>query len=356
MLPMTPSDDQSRREVVPVLPSRISQHAQFIGQATAHLPYTQEGLPIGYYRADLANPASIYLQPDDENPELSKQMEERSLLQGAFIELSYEHGFPTQPNGEPFWQRLEAEDGIAFGCFQKYNESVQLGPRDLSTLASDHEIIKVLTANAARTEPLPREDVLARLQEWFYMYCWQNRSKAYDIFKEAAFRHKRLQRAMTAQDYHFDVAEKILQQLDAFFKGPDWIQELDPGTALTMLAKLVQIQRVSVGLPAAGPLPTKDQDPNTSFEMIMRNVVQKATAESDSIGRGKDITAEATSKAVEEVMKDANTIRSLQEVIVRVTQQTQQPAEHRGPKGRGRTYDNLGNLEKDDEASATGSH
>jgi hypothetical protein len=90
--------------------------------------------------------------------------------------------------------------------------------------------------------------------------------------------------------------------------------------------------------------------------MIMRNVVQKATAESDTIGRGKDITAEATSKAVEEVMKDANTIRSLQEVIVRVTQQTQTPAEHRGPKGRGRTYDNLGNLEKDDEASATGSH
>ena len=109
----------------------LPYRAILLQRAFGHIPVTAEGLPVGYYRVDL-------LPTTYEKPEV-----EAHSLRSAYVDLSFEHGYPTLGDGRPFWHKLEFEPGFAYGAFQIYLDSLNEGPRELTQLAQNEELIRI---------------------------------------------------------------------------------------------------------------------------------------------------------------------------------------------------------------------
>ena len=324
----------------------LSYRAGLLQRATPRIPLTAEGLLVGFYRVDLLPFARAQSQSQAE-----AQAEEASALRNAYVDLSYEYGYPTLASGSPFWYKLDFEPSFAFASFQAYLELINEGPREISKLASNPELLHVggalalangtsaststsatatATATATGSEPSFTSAHLQRqLYEYSILYCWRQRAKAYDLYKEAAYRHMRLKRQINIEDSHYQLACNLLATLkERVLNTPAFWEVLStsPKASIDFLSKLVAIQRVSVGLPASGPLPTKETPEDMTFEMIMRSLGTKQ-AQGDSAGAGGGGYGGAASSgrsALQTVLEDPDTARQLQEVIIRVTRsQTQ---------------------------------
>jgi hypothetical protein len=303
----------------------LSYRAQLIQRAQPRVPSTAEGLPVGFYRIDLL--------PLQQLPE----KEEVQSLKNAYTDLSFEYGYPTLPDGRPFWHKLDFEPSFAFGSFQTYLEAIHEGPRELSKLSTDGELLRIMDQG----QPLPQgswtpKQLNAFLYETSILYFWRPRAKAYDVYKEAAYRHLRLKRQMSVEDEHFTMASSLLRELrEKVFSQPKFFDNMKPQTAADLLSKLVGIQRVSVGLPAAGPLAQKERDEDTSFEMIVRSLAQKAAGNVYENGVPGQPAGE-TKGILSDVLKDPEASKNMQELIIRVTRTAQQrlPNPHEQFQGR----------------------
>jgi hypothetical protein len=271
-------------------------------------------------------------------------------LSAAFVDLSYEHGFPTIPSGQPFWTKLEFEPGLAYGCFQIYLELIQVGPRELEELAKSSELQTLFSQHLNST--VTQAELTLHFQEYYALYAWKHRAKAYDLFKEAAYRHERVRRAMRVEDEHFHLASQMMEKLKPVILDGKFLENLSPRLLLEALGKVIAIQRISSGLPASGPLTQKEIPEATNFELIMREVIQKQQASAQQ-SAPIDITESAKDGALEKLLKDPTSTRSMQELIIRVTKFTQESNQDpRGPQGRGRTYEhNELSIEDDEESS-----
>lgn len=310
----------------------ISYRAKLAQKASQRLPMTGDGLPVGYYRVDLL--------PANETP----PEEEIIALRNAYIDLGFEQGYPTLNDGRPFWHKLDFEPGFAFGCFQIYLEQLDIGPRELSEMSNNEELLQLaaqihgLNGDGERFSP---KRLYAILLEYSILYSWRFRAKAHDLYKEAAYRHLRLRRQMNTEDKHYTTAASMLDKLQKkVFDMPKFFDDLKPRDAIDLLAKLVNIQRISAGLPGGGPLSQKETPDDTSFEMIMRTLSGKMGA---SAGNVFDQNGAQVSKEVlQSVLEDKETAGMLQEVIIRVTSASHSAASAenvsraRQFKGRGR--------------------
>jgi hypothetical protein len=321
----------AQRATLEVPGSRLQYRALLLQRAQQHIPQTAEGLPIGYYRTDLL--PTTY----------QNSKEETQQLKNAFCDLSFEYGYPTQPDGRPFWAKLDFEPSFAYGIFQMYLEQAHEGPRDLSKLAAEPELIQQLQLQQPKEEGWSEAGISHYLYEFSILYSWRSRARAYDVYKEAAFRHQRLKRQMSVEDEDYTFATHLLGQLkEKVLSTPKFFEDMAPRTAGDLLSKLVAIRRVSVGLPAAGPLSQKETPEDTTFEMILRNLAQKASGFSS--GRTFENGDTGSGHILGEVLHDPETAGQLQEIIIRVTkaQQNRLPNPHgdvrgRAFKGRGRT-------------------
>ena len=120
------------------------------------------------------------------------------------------------------------------------------------------------------------------------------------------------------EDRHFDVADKLLTKLNAYFSEARFMDEMTPKAAMDALAKIVAIQRVSLGLPSNGPLSINQQPEATSFEMIMRSVAQKQGT--DGRLASSESSGSHTRDMINQVLADPTSAASLQEVIIRISQ------------------------------------
>jgi hypothetical protein len=333
----------------------LPYRARLLQKASPRIPTTAEGLPVGLYRVDLL--------PEYD---LRDPQEELQALKNAYLNLSFEYGYPTLSDGRPFWYKLDFEPGFTYAAFQIYLEAVNFGPRDLATVASDKELRRIAhkmlgsngsgsngsngsnssgngntntgtdaeTQSAEPVELAEVEQVIPMLYEASILYAWRARAKAYDLFKEAAYRHMKLRRQSTVEDGHYELSSTLLEELkekvinkDAFFEG------MSPKVAVELLGKLVAIQRVSVGLPAAGPLPNKEAPEDVSFEMIMRSLAQKSVGTQGNVY--DHATGQVTHSALNKVLSDPESANMLQEVIIRVTKAThQQNLNSDAPQGK----------------------
>lgn len=360
-------DTNQHGQVVPLEPQAqgLSSRALLLRKASQRTPTTAEDLPIGFYRVDLLpiNQPDIEEVPEsaestDDTQEgqgpdakqtraANKQLEEVQALQAAYIELSYEHGYPTIPTGEPFWHKLDYEPGLAYSLFQTYLEQDIQGGRDLSALAEDEEFLKVFAASRGQAEAT-KSEALAELNEFFILYYWRPRAKAHDIYKEAAYRHMRMKRAMSAEDHHYTLAGKALEAVETYLLSEDFGKGLTPRHALDALTKLVAIQRISAGLPAAGPLAAKDVPQSTQFEGILRQIGIQA-AQQQGEGLGPD-SMHGKSQVLDKIMRDPHTVKQMQELIIRVTTTSHTPDQQNRP---GRTFNqNLDDSDDDDDGLA----
>lgn len=290
------------------LPYRI----QLLQRAAGRLPLTAEGLLVGYYRSDLLPTTYV------------NATEESIALKGAYSDLSFEYGFPTLHDGRPFWHKFDFEPGFSFGAFQAYLELINGGPRELARLTENQELHQIASRMAGLPEGqlISRADFARAMYESSIMYYWRQRAKAFDLYKEAAYRHQRLRRQSTVEDDHYTLASNLLNTLkEKVLNTPKFFDDMAPKTAVDLLGRLVAIQRVSVGLPAAGPLANKEAPTDTSFEMIMRTLGAKAGVGNTYDQQGNAATSR---EAFNEVLQDAGDAGKLQEVIIRVTQRAHQ--------------------------------
>lgn len=340
--PVTAMTPASSTSSTPTAEPLLSYRALLLQKTANRIPFTAEGLPTGFYRVDLLPTAP------------ASSEEELQALQTAYIDLSFEYGYPTLPDGRPYWHKLDFEPGFAYGAFQIYLEQLDVGPRELTKLAENTELL-VLASRMAGMEDgkLIAKDVLRRqVVEFSILYYWRSRSKAHDLYKDAAYRHVRLRRQMNVESSHYDMATALMKRLqDDVFTSKDFWENMSGKTAVDLLAKLVSIQRVSVGLPAAGPLSQKETPEDMTFEMIMRTIGQRSAQGNVYENNGNQQQGRGI---LEGVLQDKVSASNMQELIIRVSQSMHKTAvlpnpngngEARTFKGRNRTNEKIGSDE-----------
>lgn len=343
-----------------------SYRAKLIKQYTGRIPSTGEGIQTGYYRPDMlpseppeepklledgnkpktneaesTDSSSLQVLGQEESAQTSRLAPAKkndahgfaasarfdmsgsedpvaAALRAAYVELIFDHGYPAMPTGMPFWHKFDFESGFAFAAFQMYLEYGAEGPRELYVLAQNAELLRVFGAQSER-EVTPTE-LLFRLQEYYILHYWHGRTKAYDLYRDTALRHHRLKKQARTEDRHFGVADKILEKLMTYFDSEGFMSEMTPKAALDAFSKIVAIQRVSLGLPAGGPLPVNQQPEATSFEMIMRTVAQQQGAGQEVLGGGFGAATAHTREMINQVLTDPTAAKNLQEVIIRISQ------------------------------------
>lgn len=275
--------------------SEVSQFPQ--------VPLNDMGLPTGFYRGDMIS--ADY----SENPEESENfdvdgctLERQDALQHAFVPLDYGEGFPTLPSGTPYWNQLEHEPIEDYQLLDLYLQLPTLaeGARSLSFLPSLIE------------QHLQRDINLEKLQVLFSTYYWRYRAKSYDLFREAARRKQMELRALDVNNNHYLLAERLLKKLELYLDNEeDFWDLMTPKAAIDFLKALTSLQRVSVGMPSAGPpMVSTEGLGSPSFEVTLRTLAQESHESKSS----ETQNAEAVSAA----LADPKIAGLAQELIIKM--------------------------------------
>lgn len=250
-------------------PSRLNTRRDLLEQLNASLPLNDSDMPDFVYRPDLLDVEAFRKLADpDVSPETVAELQ--SMLDAATVQLKFHEGFPSLPNGTPFWSQLDYEPTEAHQAFLEYQR--QGGVRSLEELGHDIRIS------------------MSDLLDWFHMYFWNFRVTAFDMFK--VIRHQRLKllRALNMEDNHFQVAEQLMGQLSDHFRTEEFskgLAGLDPDKAVAMLEKVTKLQRISVGLGEKGGFSDEIEPPRIpTVEIAMRQMAipkekESATDEED---------------------------------------------------------------------------
>lgn len=350
-----------------------------VKSAAKLLPINSYGLPEGIYRPDLLpnifkplelnEPPEFLAEPlkdtegisslEEIEVNLADEPPEASALQGAlskasltsaFSPLCYSEGFPAQEGGRPFWTQLEFEPLEAYQAFEEYLVQGLTGVRQLfllpnilngpngpnnseapksaesaesteATKSPDLAAFQTVQAvqssqNVQTVQPTTHQEVrLGELQEFFWLYYWEWRAKAYDMFNIVARKQQRISRALQMEDDHFLVAERLnaiaLTYIDDNPNG-EFMQLMTPKVALEMLKNGTALQRISVGLPASGPSPNQKSEgfQGTSIEVQLRTIAQQNGV--------SEISSQDNTSTLREVLRSPETAALAQELIIKL--------------------------------------
>jgi len=120
-----------------------------------------------------------------------------------------------------------------------------------------------------------------QLQEWHTIYYWGPRSRSHDLFYLDGIRQGQVMRALHLQNDHFRDATKLYNDVLAFIHGevdgsttedgvPRFWAEMSPRVLVDFMKVLSQMQRLSLGLPAAQ---TPNIDSPSNVINILRSLV-----------------------------------------------------------------------------------
>ena len=312
---------------------------------TAEMPLNDFGLPIGVYRTDLLpfhdyKPNSrsrkhdlLIVDASDADtkqegaPATNTEVEPHVFrtagfptksLATAFMPLQYDEGFPAFENGVPFWQRLEYEPAEAFEAFNKYLQ-MSLGSIassiDTENEYDGTEASGIRSISRMASEMYPDSDLLGMIdiyKGYYHLYYWGMRAHAYDLFRVAQYRKQQEHRAIETQDEHYVTARRLRHRLMQYFDSDDEFWDLmTPKVGLDMLKTLTQLERVSAGIPAAGPMSEETAAKSgTPFEVVLRTVAQ-----ANQVAKGVTITDEG--EILDRALEDPQATGLLQELIIR---------------------------------------
>lgn len=227
--------------------------ARKVRELTKHLPLNEANLPVGFWQTDVVLGVLHDWKPDDSAPQSVSTaistgvsdpedamfigLFEDSPFDEAWIELSYSEGFPTIPGiGTYFWDKLPGEAAKHFQCFQAY---VNLpGLRTLVDLAQ-HKDIQALGLN------------FQALQNLFYLYYWELRSKSYDFFKEIIRQKNRLDAANALEAANLIAAQSLKNRVLARLENR--FDELNGRELIDLYKTAIAVERISVGLNPNAP-------------------------------------------------------------------------------------------------------
>ena len=330
---MSGPDQKLSRVKISAKPHHSDDAVQAIRYLTQKTPINTYGLPDGYYRPDMLVRSSgtnsdiinspvtdtktqtngngrdlISIQEDAFKDPLALLGFDPSQIDVAWQPLDYSEGFPTIYDGRPFWTRLDYEPEVAYTAFESYlRQPKEQGARQLYLLADGLQARKDLLAHQKPDQ--------GNLQQWFHVYYWASRAKAYDLFSEALRQRQRDERAISTMDYHYFQAEQLLEKCLEYMNGEEFMETLTPKAAIDFLKTVTQLQRISAGLPATGPSPEQLNDGNPlSVEVALRNIARKhheGDPSATTIEEGDD-------GVLTHVLDDPETTEIVQELVLRL--------------------------------------
>ncbi len=238
-------------------------------------------------------------------------------LSRAFVPLQYDEGFPAFENGIPFWGRLEFEPTDAYQAFQRYLE-MNLG------VAADPEVDDDSGRPASGTRSIsqlvatlhPDSNVLKMAdtyQEYYHLYYWGSRAHSYDLYRVAQHRKMQELRAVETQDEHYVISRRLRAKLMQYFNDDENFWDMmTPKVGIDMLKTLIGVERVSAGIPAAGPqTPEQAANAGKPFEMVLQTVAQT----NRTVGDGHTIDEDG--EVLDNALDDPETVALLQRIIIR---------------------------------------
>lgn len=265
------------------------------------IPLNNFHLPDYIYRADLIGTDLLQLT----------QKDRALILDSASIPISFEHGYPAIYETQPFWEQLPCEDADAYSSFIQFLElpAKTLSENPIRLLP----MIATVTGNSL-------EDVT----EWCHIYYWHWRARAYDLFLIACHRKQREQRIMTIEGNHFRQADILLDKittiatikLDRELRDLKDDEEAETETKLrdliSMAKDLMGIQRVSLGLPSAGPAAADVKDTQPRHSTVTDTFRYIANE-----GAGEQATSSRTVE-VDQLLASPDDLSTIQELMVRL--------------------------------------
>jgi hypothetical protein len=171
------------------------------------------------------------------------------------------------------------------------------------------------------------------INEIYIYYYWEERAKAYDIYKPMVAARLRDHRVLIAEDTHYrvtaniisglqdELAQRMLENEGRAFRG------MKTSEILAATSSMIQMNRVSVGLPSHGPRIGRDATPiipHSSPNKALRDM-QIAYDGQTNIGLSKADALQADISRV--IANDPEGAERLQEVAINIFMQTRQKAE-----------------------------
>lgn len=290
----------------------LNTKGDLIQQLTLALPLNEYNLPEYVYRADLldfdfvagglkghhaarvdiaATPTvtattSILSPIPDARPksDLPPMGDIQDHVAASIMRLQYEEGFPSLASGRAFWQQLPFEPDSAFASFVEY---IELG--------------------ADRAIHLLRFIQVEEAKELFKTYYWQYRVRALELFRIANAQKLRVQRMIHMEDSHYASSKDLLAKVTTALSSIDAEELKAVGFEKLIRAfdTLIKVQRVSAGLPAAGPV--QDDVPRApTTNIIMQQIAQQDPRPN-----------EVEDSDNEELLRDPDTLKAAQDLIIR---------------------------------------
>ena len=240
-------------------------------------------------------------------------------IQNAFVPLQYDEGFPAFEDGRAFWSKMDYEPSDAFMAFDRYlkmNFGRRADPEDEDDYGEAASGTRSLGNLVQLIQPIANDSeviqFLNKYQEYYHLYYWGMRAKAYDLFRITQYRQQQELRAIETQDDHYIQSRKLRARLQQYMESEEEFWELmTPKVAVDMLKQLTQLERISAGVPAAGPQ-TKDEGHGQSFEVAFRSFAQKHHGEQDG-----GATIDEHGHVLDKALEDPNAVEILQELIIR---------------------------------------
>lgn len=237
-------------------------------------------------------------------------------LSKAYVPLQYDEGFPAFLNGSPFWGRLEYEPVDAFQAFQRYLQ-MNLGRAADPEDEEDHGKAASGTRSISQLATMLHPDsnllkMADMYQGYYHLYYWGHRASAYDLFRVAQYRNQQELRAIETQDEHYVIARRLRSRLMQYFESKeDFWDFMTPKVGIDFFKTLTQVERVSAGIPAAGPISAdREGAVGMPFEIHLKTIAQSNRQDTGT-------TIDEEGDVLDRALDDEKTTAFLQELIIR---------------------------------------
>ena len=299
---MTQELQTSSEQSVALVPLgvQISPRAEQLKELSRAISRNEYGLPEYILRGDLL--------PLPEQYDDLEQTEQHNAQMAATLELDYSQGFAALPSGDALWTQLPHEPHDEYRAFQHFvnmprnTDNANLPSAPVRQL----NLLKTVTGKSS-----------AELLSMAYLYYWPERARAYDLFMVASHVKQKELRTQSIEDKHFERAQKFIQYAEDFLEGvfqdPEHF-ELTPKEAFDMMFKMMQAQRLAVGLSPNGAHAGKDENKtpqNAALEVIMRTIAKNAGISDTNSGNQAAMT--------QQLLSDPRALEQAQELIIRMS-------------------------------------
>jgi len=251
----TNSQQASQAVVIEEAKPKLLTRPKILKDLIATTPVNTLGLPLYIY-----NPAFL---PAGEVYQHLSQSERLRMIETAKIHLDYDEGFPKLKDGRALWFKFDFEPLEAYQAFESYLLQPEFeGLRQLDSLNSAAINFQSLldepqnSLDPQKGPPIVKQD-MKTLQEYFFLYCWKARVKAYDLYEATATLKLNLKRLSKAKNSQFRRSEKVLQKLETYFDsitiGTNEEEDeifVEPDAAVRMMKNLSHLSLEALEIPA----------------------------------------------------------------------------------------------------------